>query len=201
MASIAVIGFGSLLWDLESLAINVRGGWHMYVGPYFPLEFSLVSKKRLGALALVVDEENGAQCPTCVIESARHHLSDAISDLARRERAPLETIGFFDRSNGDRRAANPNRAEIVGKWLALTNYDSAIWTDGASNFLRVTGRPFSLSSAREHLIALDTRSTREAQRYLRNAPKRVDTPLRRASVDTNWWSARTGSQSAKYWNQ
>ena len=37
MSKIAVIGFGSLLWDLDDLARKVSGKWKMYAGPVLPL--------------------------------------------------------------------------------------------------------------------------------------------------------------------
>lgn len=45
MAGFAVIGFGSLIWDLDDLAPRVEGQWTLYAGPRLPLEFSLVSAK------------------------------------------------------------------------------------------------------------------------------------------------------------
>lgn len=188
MSNIAIIGFGSLIWDLESLATSVRGGWKMYAGPLVPIEFSLVSKKRLGALALVIDEDHGTPCPTCVIESTHTDLQAAIHELARRERTAEDTIGFFDRSNGERRAVGIHTAGLFENWIESTTYDAVIWTDGESNFLRTTGSVFSLPAAREYLLSLDVPARREAQRYLRNAPKRVDTPLRQTSLTAGWWA-------------
>ena len=100
MSKIAVIGFGSLLWDLDDLAPKVSGKWKMYEGPVLPLEFSLVSKKRHFALALVIDYLDGAHCPTCVIDSIRSDISASVADLAERERMAPSNIGFIDRDSG-----------------------------------------------------------------------------------------------------
>ncbi|MDP6530786.1 MAG: hypothetical protein QF375_02760, partial [Arenicellales bacterium] len=59
MARFAIIGYGSLIWDLDNLAPYVEGEWDMYQGPHLPLEFSLISKKRKRALALAIDHVDG----------------------------------------------------------------------------------------------------------------------------------------------
>ena len=46
MSAIAIIGWGSLLWDLDNLTPFVQGDWAINAGPRLPLEFSLVSRKR-----------------------------------------------------------------------------------------------------------------------------------------------------------
>ena len=81
----AIIGFGSLLWDLETLGPQVVGPWEYYTGPILPLEFSLVSEKRNRALALDIDLEHGTPCPTCIIKSRRNTVAEAVIDLAARE--------------------------------------------------------------------------------------------------------------------
>jgi hypothetical protein len=93
MSRIAVIAWGSLLWDLDDLAPKVRGAWHVARGPRLPFEFSRVSDKRKRALVVVIDHEHGVECSTSFIESTHTDLDAAVDDLAARERAPRERIG------------------------------------------------------------------------------------------------------------
>ncbi|MBT6350005.1 MAG: hypothetical protein HOJ50_12675, partial [Proteobacteria bacterium] len=65
--------------------------------------------------------------------------------------------------------------------------DGAVWTDGERNFEALTGRAFSLQTAQDHLRSLQGMSLEEARRYIRNAPARVETPLRRALENSPWW--------------
>jgi len=69
---IAVLGWGSLLWDTESIkgkefekhlerCSGLDSLW-CEGGPTLRLEFSRVSKSRNGALTLVLDYDNGTQC-------------------------------------------------------------------------------------------------------------------------------------------
>jgi len=74
MKGFAVIGYGSLIWDLDDLAPHVEGQWTLYAGPRLPLEFSLVSAKRRRGLALVIDHEHGQSCPSCIINSTAIQL-------------------------------------------------------------------------------------------------------------------------------
>ena len=187
MSKIAVIGFGSLLWDLDDLAPKVSGEWKMYEGPILPLEFSLVSRKRHYALALVIDYGDGAPCPTCVIESVRSEIGAAIVDLANRERMEPTNIGFVDRNTGESHSHREETRNTFWNWIEDSTYDGAVWTDGERNFEALTGRAFSLKTAQDHLRSLQGISLEEARRYIRNAPARVETPLRRALDGAPWW--------------
>ena len=187
MSKIAVIGFGSLLWDLDDLAPKVSGEWKMYEGPVLPLEFSLVSRKRHYALALVIDYGDGAPCPTCVIDSVRSEIGAAIVDLANRERMAPTNIGFVDRNTGESHSHREETRNTLWNWIEDSNYDGAVWTDGERNFEALTGRAFSLQTAQDHLRSLQGMSLEEARRYIRNAPARVETPLRRALENSPWW--------------
>ena len=187
MSKIAVIGFGSLLWDLDDLAPKVSGEWKMYGGPILPLEFSLVSRKRHYALALVIDYGDGAPCPTCVIDSVRSEIGAAIVDLANRERMEPTNIGFVDRNTGESHSHREETRNTFWNWIEDSSYDGAVWTDGERNFEALTGRAFSLQNAQDHLRSLQGISLEEARRYIRNAPARVETPLRRALEGAPWW--------------
>ena len=185
MERIAIIGFGSLLWDLDDLAPHVSGDWYVDHGPTLPIEFALVSRKRKRALAAVIDHGFGEHCVASVIESRKDTLPEAVADLARRERCDEQHIGALHRANGFSRAKHSVTTELVGEWLQTTHYHAAIWTDAQSNFEEMTGVVFSVTTAVEYLQALPQESLREAKRYIENAP--VDTPLRRELQDKVWW--------------
>ena len=176
-----------VLWDLDDLAPKVAGEWKMYEGPILPLEFSLVSRKRHYALALVIDYGDGAPCPTCVIDSVHSKIGAAIVDLANRERMEPTNIGFVDRNTGESHSHREETRNTFWNWIEDSTYDGAVWTDGERNFEALTGRAFSLQTAQDHLRSLQGISLEEARRYIRNAPARVETPLRRALEGAPWW--------------
>lgn len=189
MERIAIIGWGSLLWDLDDLEPHVSGDWQVAAGPTLPIEFALVSRKRIGALAAVIDHSLGAHSACSVIDSAKQSLAEAARDLARRERCAPEHIGALHRHNGFTRAKQPQTVTLIEAWLHASHYDGAVWTDIESNFHATTGRPFTTGNAIDYLRNLTGESLREARRYIENAPREVATPLRRELLGHDWWTA------------
>ncbi len=192
----AIIGWGSLLWDLERLAPRVDGVWARGAGPVLPLEFSRVSPKRKGALTVVIDPARGRPCPTHVIAARAPSLEDAAADLAARERAPIGRIGAVCTASGAAAGAHERLVEAVAVWCGEAGFTGAVWTDLPENFEERTGTPFSLERARAYLAELPPPSLAEAVRYIERAPEETDTPLRRALSDDPWWreaAARFGS--------
>ncbi|MEM6358340.1 MAG: hypothetical protein AAF844_21990 [Pseudomonadota bacterium] len=191
-AGIAIIGWGSLIWDLDDLAPRVEGGWAMGAGPALPLEFSRVSAKRLGALAVCIDADHGTDCETHVIRSTRRSLGRAIVDLALRERASPARIGAVLVGRRDRAQAQGRSASVVervAQWCLDQGLEGAVWTDLDANFREKTGESFSIARAEAYLAALQGASRAEAVRYIEHAPPATDTALRRHLSAQPWWRA------------
>ena len=187
--NIAIIAYGSLIWDLDDLAPQVQGQWLRGRGPRLPVEFARISPKRKRALVLVVDDTAKAASPTSLIASKRARLEDAIADLARRERCAGERIGVATRAGGTMRSRSPAAIAAVGDWLSASPFDAALWTELDSNFAAETGTAFTPSAAERHLRGLDRESLAEAWRYIEFAPQETDTPFRRHIRAQAWWRA------------
>lgn len=178
---IAIVGWGSLIWDLDDLAPKVEGPWLMRAGPPLPVEFSRVSPKRKGALALCIDPTDGAPCPTHAIRSRRADIHEAAEDLRQRERAPeTGAIGAHCARTGFARSRFGEIAELFAAWCAETGAAGAVWTDLPANFEECVGTPFSLPAAMAYLRSLDGESRDEAELYIASAPRDTATPLRAA---------------------
>ncbi len=190
--TIAIIGYGSLIWDLDDLAPKVAGDWRMGAGPAMPVEFTRVSQKRIQALVLVIENGLEQYSPTSYIASRRDRLEDAKQDLAERERTHLGHIGWATR-DGDARSHHDGTAEAVVNWLAGTNFSAAVWTDLNGNFHEHTGRPFNHRDGLEYLKTLTGPSLAEAWRYITYAPPQTDTPFRRFLAEDPWWASLTGA--------
>lgn len=182
----AIIGWGSLIWDLEILTPHVELPWQMGAGPRLPMEFSRVSAKRKMGLAVCLDASSGDDCPTHVVLSRRVVLSEAIEDLAARERAPLERIGGVCVASGEQHGRT-HFSRIVRDWCHANNWQGAVWTDLESNFQEMREIPFSVPVAIEYLKSLRGEQQEEAVRYITNAPMATCTPLRRALEKKKWW--------------
>jgi hypothetical protein len=93
---IAILGWGSLVWDPR--ALRLTGHW-MEGGPALPIEFSRISDN--GRLTLVIDEAHGVDVPTRYARSALSDLDEAIVDLQKREGSSVRNrIGFIDIRSG-----------------------------------------------------------------------------------------------------
>lgn len=182
----AIIGWGSLIWDLEILTPHVELPWRMDAGPSLPMEFSRISAKRKMGLAVCLDLVSGTPCPTHVVPSTRDTLVDAVTDLAARERAPFERIGgvcvHTDASQG-----RPQFRNLIREWCLQNNWQGAVWTDLGSNFRELRSLTFSVTTAITYLQGLKGEGLDEAIRYIVSAPEATDTPLRRALAQNDWW--------------
>lgn len=185
---IAVIGWGSLIWDLDDLAPKVEGDWLMGGGPVLPMEFSRVSPKRLQALAVCLDPKHGDPCRTNAILSRRDDIHQAAEDLRARERAQrIDQIGHIHPGSGALHTRIPALGPILAEWCAATGAAGAVWTDLDDNFEAVTARPFTIANAVAYLNGLEGASRAEAVRYITLAPAATCTPLRRALGAEAWW--------------
>lgn len=184
---IAVLAWGSLVWDGRSLALAapLKPG-----GPQLPLEFSRVSLDR--RLTLVIDEDRGTPCTTYVAPSIYLDLDQAIDNLRHREGMPSsDGVGFVDiheRTRSDTAWERHPRAVLaIEHWAMRYGYRWVIWTALASNFHEPDkgGGPFSPEAALDYLAALQGESLDRALHYFRKAPPEVRCALREA-VDRRW---------------
>lgn len=183
-----ILGYGSLIWDLERLAPHVRLPWFIAGGPALPMEFSRISPKRKMGLVVVIDPRHGVPCPTHAVVSRRDDIHAAAEDLRLRERAPhIGHIGAVCRVSGLRRSQHAEVAEQVAHWCEAAGARGAVWTDLPANFAEHTGQTFSLAAALDYLRGLPGESLHEALRYIDNAPPLTDTPLRRYLAGHPWW--------------
>lgn len=193
---VAVIGWGSLIWDpdgFEAVVNRDESGaiaWRA-VGPTLPLEFSRVSRKRPGALTLVVDPEHGAPCRTLVADAAPPAELDAVDAvawaaerLAARERAPLSKIGRVGPSG----PVAERGGDAVARWLTAAGYRGAVWTDLEPTFQEATGARFSVAAGLAHLRALPDAERDAAVDYVLRAPPTTATPLRAALESAESWA-------------
>ena len=185
VSRIAIIGWGSLVWDLENLTPHTQGDWLMEAGPKLPMEFSRISLKRKLGLAVCLDPEVGVPCKTHVIASVRGDIHAAVEDLRLRERAPYGLIGAHHA--GFKHGRMPEVLQIVQKWCEAEGWDGAVWTDLEPNFSAHTKRGFSVSEGIRYLKTLKGESLEEAYNYIQNASAQTATPLRAALVKDRWW--------------
>jgi hypothetical protein len=188
---IAILGWGSLIWDERPEFDERHDGW-LPGGPFLKLEFSRISQTRANALTLVIDEQNGEKCQVSYALSKRGNLDDVVCDLRCREGTVLKHIGYcvIDDAN---RSGEPAIPGGVREWAKKKELDAVVWTGLPSNFQEQTGKNFSVSEALTHLKGLCPEGKAKAAEYVWRAPDFIDTPLRRALEVEPWFARPEGA--------
>ena len=186
---IAILGWGSLIWDKCPEFDEQHEAWQLGTGPEIKLEFSRISAtSRAGALTLVIDPTCGTPCRVAYALSKRRTVDDAICDLRCREGTTLRNIGFVfaDRSRSSGR--DPATTETVCKWMKVEGLDAVVWTDLETNFEDMRREPFSVDAALRYIQqSLDAEGKATAAEYVWRAPPFVNTPLRAAPETAPWF--------------
>jgi len=170
---IAIIAWGSLIWDRRELSI--LGEWQKG-GPVLPIEFSRISSD--GRLTLVIDDKNGVPVTTYYAQSASSDLLQAAENLRKRERSTKEMIGVTSKTMNNRRPGH----ESIHAWATAHKWDAAIWTGLPSNFEETHHIPFTVKNGLSYLKTLRDGKRAAAIEYINKAPGEVDTPFRRAFI-------------------
>ncbi len=181
---IAIVGYGSLIWDLENLSPFVKGDWQIGTGPAMPVEFSRISPKRKKALVLVIDNTLDHLCQTCVIESTRNNIELAIADLAARERCKPDMIGYVSSCG-----KSLHLQASAASWLAKSGFDAVLWTSLPGNFQIEQSKAFNHKNGLDYLKTLSGDPLAEAWRYIEYAPEVTNTPFRNFLSSDPYWQS------------
>lgn len=175
---IAILGWGSLLWDARPAFDNLHHQW-WEDGPVLKIEFSRISRTRSGALTLVLDPINGAANRVSYCLSKRSNLSQAVEDLKLQESTIPKNIGFVD-TNGAKCSRDQESMDSITTWASAKRLAGVVWTDLPSNFREITGELFFPERALAYLNTLDDEAAKVALEYIHRAPASIQTPLREA---------------------
>jgi hypothetical protein len=176
---IAILGWGSLLWEGGREFNELHNPWQ-HDGPCLKIEFSRVSKTRLGALTLVIDAKHGTPTTVAWCMSKREEVGCAIADLGRREGTAVENIGHLC-TNEDAVTEDHREAErCILAWARMKRLNAVVWTALKSNFEDTVKIPFSVDAALVYISTLGHAGKMKASEYVWRAPKFVQTPLRAA---------------------
>lgn len=188
---IAVIGWGSLLWDerkgdqaleikLDYQGEGVEKGWYSD-GPQLPIEFARISGSKPGSdskckrLTLVI-YPHVPDVKTLWALSIKEELAAAALNLCAREGTSREMIGTFRKGGSATNAIT----QVIADWLDKhSELDAAVWTDLPPNFEEKQGKHFTPQSAVKYLKKLHSKGYhQDAVEYIRRAPKQIQTSAR-----------------------
>jgi hypothetical protein len=184
---IAILGWGSLLWDKHPVFDSQHDRWKK-AGPLLKLEFSRISRSRCNALTLVIDEDDGELNTVSYSISKRLKLIDAMCDLRCREGTTIQNIGYYSASNGSNRCRNPQALKSIITWCKKKQMTDVVWTDLKSNFTKKKGSLFVDAAITYIQTVLTAEGKSKAAEYIWRAPTFVNTPLRRALQTPPWFS-------------
>jgi hypothetical protein len=185
MPGIAILGWGSLLWEGGSDFDRRHDDWQ-YDGPSLEIEFSRISGTREGALTLVIDSEFGCPMTVAWCLSKRQRVNETMEDLRLREGTSLEHIGDLIVSQHCRGHRSVAEFSIV-TWAREKGLDAVIWTALERNFENRIKVPFSVDSAVSYIKGLGASPRAKAIEYVLRAPNFVQTPVRSALQRESWF--------------
>lgn len=187
-ARTAILGWGSLLWEGGADFDRWHDEWR-YDGPLLNLEFTRVSKSRMGALTLVIDPKHGSPVTVAWCLSKRADPADTAADLRCREGCSIKHVARLDLPLPQTDLPREQAARVIAAWAQDRRFDSVIWTALEANFESVVQTPFSVSSAVCYLQALPVAAKVKAAEYVWRAPEFAQTPLRKALETEPWFTA------------
>lgn len=170
MKKIAVIGWGSLIWQPNSL--KKTGEWNED-GPTLPLEFCRISAD--GRVTLVLDK-NGTQCKALWALMDIDNFDDAVENLRAREGTVIDMIHFHEKNS---ELIFPH-SEIILEWMIGKDLDAVIWTGLETNWSEKRQVNFSIEDLEVYLEEkISTSSGEKIIEYFINAPTSIKTPGRK----------------------
>jgi hypothetical protein len=177
---IACLGWGSLVWDPRELPIQRQ--WFKD-GPLVLVEFTRQSGD--GRITLVLVE---SACPVRSLWAIMDAdtLVSARSDLRKREgiseKNEAKHIGSWS-ANEPSPALIPNLAE----WASIQRLSHVVWTNLPPKFEGQEKTPSSKETV-EYLAGLVGARRDVAERYVRSAPRQIDTAYRRCFEAAFQWT-------------
>jgi hypothetical protein len=179
MPDIAIIAWGSLLW--EPRLLGLRSKWRAD-GPRLPIEFSRVSRD--GRLTLVIDP-SAPDVTTYWALSDRGNVADARENLRQREGNPPAQMVHWVTVEGVPGSIDPDPiSAVILEWLSRKGLYTAVWTGLPANHIEKLGKPDGRIAYLKSLVGEDME---RAENYIRKAPPQTRTPLRDEIESTLRW--------------
>ena len=186
VTKIAILGWGSLLWDKSQNDFEDHHEDWRLDGPILKLEFSRKSSSRLNDLTLVIDPAHGQECQVAYALSKRGNLEQAIADLCPREKTKEKHIGFAFADGSRRKGRDANSIDVVIRWANARSVDVVLWTDLPGGFDDVPKKGF-VNAAVNHVQGLSPEGKAMAAEYVWRAPEFVVTSLRETLQAEPWF--------------
>lgn len=196
--SIVCLGWGSLIWDPDSLPIKqtdpLEKAW-LLDGPLLPVEFARHSGGNRITLVLVPGLRTVPVLWTPMLlpdlETAKRSL--AMRECRRRNGQPVSEDAvqrFLNESCGywTGKDSKGNCADLVGQWAAPRNLLAVIWTDFPARFNGIDGQTPTSEQVIEFLRHRSGQERQDAMNYITRAPRQISTYYRdEIEAELEWY--------------
>lgn len=189
---IAILAWGSLIWDPRNLMIDKtlgNNGW-FNKGPMLPIEFARISQD--GRLTLVIVSGKD-EIQTMYSISEYEDLNMAILDLSIREGCSTTLIGNYTKQNSIISPSEFQFRQSIQTWIdRFKDIEAVIWTNLPKKlcYTDEKNKKIDVQEDRiiEYLRGLSPEKQNKAEEYIRKSPSMVLTPVRRAIEDGLGWT-------------
>jgi hypothetical protein len=180
VALIACLGWGSLVWNPETLPIHRH--W-FEDGPFIRVDF--LRQSRNDRVTLVLHQS------ATLVRSLWAVMDEG--DLARAITALRLREGIFEKNESKHvgrweGGSSPPCVPQLAEWAEARNIDAVIWTALEPTF----DSPHAADIADrvvQYLGTLQAAARGDSERYVRFAPRQIDTPIRRRIEAALGWTA------------
>ncbi|SHI60827.1 hypothetical protein SAMN04488096_10314 [Mesonia phycicola] len=173
---IAILGWGSLIWNPKSLQYNTTFGWQKD-DPMLPLEFSRISQD--SRLTLVLDP-NAILVQSLYAISTNTTIEEVVLNLAVREGSARSAIGYYDKHTNKTKPNDFKYIANIKEWL--TNHPEinvVIWINLKANWEETDRVKSKTRSRLEYLKSLDGLTKTITEEYIRKTPIQIATNFRK----------------------
>jgi hypothetical protein len=179
MARIACLGWGSLVWDPRELPIQRE--WFAD-GPFVQVEF--VRQSDDGRMTLVPE---ASAPPVRSLWAVMDHTEIAVAREVLRKREGMSQKRADEILGWSRGEISPELIFDLPEWAASRSVEGVVWTALPSKFNGEERRTPAIKEVVEYLRRLTGSKRDNAERYIRRAPRQIDTPYRRGiEAELQW---------------
>lgn len=181
MATIACLGWGSLVWDPRTLPIQRH--W-FEDGPFIRVEFARQSND--GRITLVLDP---SALPVRSLWAVMDLTDLAAAQAALRQREGVPSRNGKHVASWQRGEPEPALVLSLSDWALSHGIDAIVWTALPPKFSGEEGRAPSCQEVINYLSRLSGSVRDAAEHYIRLAPRQIDTRYRRQIEASLHWTA------------
>ncbi|MFW6272552.1 MAG: hypothetical protein ACOC2U_02080 [bacterium] len=185
---IAILGWGSLIWNPGNLGIDKTKGKNGWCddGPMLPIEFARISRDGRLTLVIVPGEK---KVQTLYAISKNEALDLAVQNLAVREGCRVNKIGSYNKQENEFLPDNFKFQNEIKSWIEeKENIDGVIWTNLGKKFKDKIGLEWNKENVVNYLDCLPVEIKALAEEYVRKAPDSVNSKIRKIVVKELGWT-------------